>query len=237
MKKENEKYLNIKIEDPTIYLTENKLGRNLKIKKAGVETLWTPDLIEEYLRCKNDIEYFAKKYVKIVNLDKGLVTIDPFPYQVNMWDKFDQFRFNIVLACRQSGKSIAYVVYVLHKIIFTPDYKIALLANKGSTARKILSRVILALEYLPFFLQPGTKTLNRGSIEFDQNSEIYASSTSKDSIRGDSVNCVSGDTKIKIRNKITKEEKEVTMDEFAILINSNNEKPKKTTLWLHISDD
>jgi len=178
------------IVDPTPYTVFDKLGRNPKIKRNGVTTHWTPEMRREYLLCATDIEYFAKKYVKIINLDKGKMNIDPYPYQVNMWNTFQRQRFSVVLAARQSGKSIGYVVFLLHQIIFNQEYKIALLANKGATARQILGRVTLSLENLPFFLQPGTKILNKGSIEFETDSIIYAASTGKDAIRGDSVNMV-----------------------------------------------
>jgi hypothetical protein len=52
----------------------------------------------------------------------------------------------------------------------------------------MLGRVTLALENLPFFLQPGCKTLNKKSIEFSNNSRIVAAATSGNSIRGMSVN-------------------------------------------------
>ena len=44
------------------------------------------------------------------------------------------------------------------------------------------------LENVPFFLQPGTKALNKGSIDFENNSRILASATTTSSIRGLSVN-------------------------------------------------
>ena len=52
----------------------------------------------------------------------------------------------------------------------------------------MLARVTLMLENLPFFLQPGTKALNKGSIEFSNNSKIIAAATSGSSIRGLSIN-------------------------------------------------
>jgi phage FluMu gp28-like protein len=52
----------------------------------------------------------------------------------------------------------------------------------------MLSRVTLALENLPFFLQPGCRALNKGNIEFSNNSEIIAAATSGSSIRGLSIN-------------------------------------------------
>ncbi len=184
-----EKNIKKKFKDPTDYTYGRFLG-NPYIKKARFETKWTEDLLKEWLYCKEDIEYFAKKYVQIINLDLGKINIDPYPYQIKMWKSFSNHRFNIVLAARQSGKSIGYVVWILHKLIFTPDYKIAIAANKGTTARQILSRVSLALKNLPFFLQPGCEEFNKGSITFDTNSNVFAAATSSDSIRGDSVNCV-----------------------------------------------
>jgi hypothetical protein len=52
----------------------------------------------------------------------------------------------------------------------------------------MLARITLALENLPFFLQPGTKALNKGSLEFSNNSKIIAAATSGSSIRGLSIN-------------------------------------------------
>ena len=49
-------------------------------------------------------------------------------------------------------------------------------------------RVTLMLENLPFFLQPGTKALNKRSMEFSNNSRIVSAATSGSSIRGMSVN-------------------------------------------------
>jgi hypothetical protein len=105
-----------------------------------------------------------------------------------MFDHFNDNRFSIVLACRQSGKSISSVAYLLWYALFKPEQTIAVLANKGATAREMLGRITLMLENLPFFLQPGCKALNKGSIEFSNNSRILAAATSGSSIRGMSVN-------------------------------------------------
>jgi len=91
-------------------------------------------------------------------------------------------------ACRQSGKSISSVAYLLWYSIFHPEKTVAILANKGATAREMLARITLMLENLPFFLQPGCKAVNKGSLEFSNNSRILAAATSGSSIRGLSVN-------------------------------------------------
>lgn len=169
-------------------MTNDTYLGNINVKRDGVVQEWTKDEVQEYAKCMQSPAYFAENYVKIISLDKGLVPFKLYPYQKNMFKQFNENRFNIVLACRQSGKSISSVAYLLWFAIFHPEKTIAVLANKGATAREMLQRVTLMLENLPFFLQPGCKTLNKGSIEFSNNSRIIAAATSGSSIRGMSVN-------------------------------------------------
>jgi hypothetical protein len=171
-------------------LKNNELGYlgNPNVKRDGVEAQFTLDEIKEYQKCMQDPAYFATNYIKIISLDQGLVPFDLYDYQKEMFHHFNDNRFSIVLACRQSGKSISSVVYLLWYACFHPEKTIAILANKGATAREMLARITLALENLPFFLQPGCKALNKGSIEFSNNSKIIAAATSGSSIRGLSIN-------------------------------------------------
>ena len=169
-----------------LHQTESYLG-NPNVKRDGVLQAWDEPLVQEYARCMKSPAYFAKQYCKIISLDKGLVPFELYPYQEKMFGDFNEYRFNIVLACRQSGKSISACAYLLWFALFHSEKTIAILANKGATAREMLSRITLMLENIPFFLQPGCKALNKGSIEFSNNSRILAAATSGSSIRGLSV--------------------------------------------------
>lgn len=167
-------------------MNETYLG-NPNVKRDGVVANWNQEEVLEYARCMKDPSYFASKYCKIISLDEGLVPFQLYPYQQQMFTEFNKNRFNIVLACRQSGKSISSVAYLLWYALFHTEKTIAVMANKGATAREMLGRITLMLENLPFFLQPGCKALNKGSIEFSNNSRIVAAATSGSSIRGMSV--------------------------------------------------
>ena len=167
----------------------NYLG-NPNVRGADVEHPWTKEELKEYKKCLDDPKYFAKKYCKVIHLDKGLIPFDLYPYQEKMFDSFTDHRFNIVLACRQSGKSIAVVAYLLWYAIFKGEQVVGVLANKNAIAREMLARITLMLENLPFFLQPGCTALNKGSIGFSNNSRIIAAATSSSSIRGMSLNLV-----------------------------------------------
>src|SRR6056300_1564466 len=166
---------------------ESYLG-NPNVKRDGVLQEWTPDLLLEYKKCMKNPSYFCEKYVKVIALDKGLVPFNLYPYQKDMFHQFQDNRFNVVLACRQSGKSISACAFLLWYALFHSEKTVAVLANKGATAREMLSRITLMLENIPFFLQPGSKALNKGSLEFSNNSGIIAAATSGSSIRGLSVN-------------------------------------------------
>ena len=161
---------------------------NINVKRDGVTHNWTNQEVAEYAKCMKNPSYFASTYCKIISLDEGLVSFELYPYQEKMFNQFNTNRFNIVLACRQSGKSISSVAYLLWFVLFNPEKTVAILANKGATAGEMLQRITLMLENLPFFLQPGCRALNKRSIEFSNNSRIIAAATSGSSIRGMSVN-------------------------------------------------
>lgn len=176
------------IQDTTKSKHDTHYLGNPHVKKDGIQEDWTQEKVAEYAKCMADPAHFATNHLKIINLNDGLVPFELYPYQEEMFKQFNDNRFTVVLACRQSGKSISSVAYLLWYAIFHPEKTVAVLANKGATAREMLSRVTLMLENLPFYLQPGCKVLNKGSIEFSNNSKIFAAATSGSSIRGQSVN-------------------------------------------------
>lgn len=163
---------------------------NAQVKRGGVPHEFTKHEVLEYTRCMNDIDYFTENYVQVISLDHGLVPFKLRGYQKDLLTHYDDNRFSIVLAPRQSGKSIVSVAWLLHFIVFNADKKVAILANKGTTAREMLARFTLMLENLPFFLQPGVETLNKGNIVFSHRSEIIAAATSSSSIRGLALHCI-----------------------------------------------
>ena len=93
--------------------TENWYLGNPNVRGADVEHPWTKEELIEYKKCLDDPVYFAKEYCKIIHLDEGLVPFNLYPYQERMFEHFEDNRFNIILACRQSGKSIAVCAYLL----------------------------------------------------------------------------------------------------------------------------
>lgn len=78
----------------------------------------------------------------------------------------------------------------MHYALFNKAKRIALLANKGDSAREILDRIQLAYENLPRWMQSGVVLWNKGTVEFENGSRIIAASSSSSSIRGKSMSFV-----------------------------------------------
>ena len=173
-------------------MTNKKTGYlgNPNLKAGGVELQFTSDQVKEYIKCSQDPAYFIQKYIKVVSLDEGLVPFNLYDYQKTIVETIHSNRFTIAKLPRQSGKSTTVVSYILHYVLFNQSMNVAILANKQATAREILSRLKLAYEYLPLWLQQGIVEWNKGSIELENGSRIIASSTSASAIRGGSFNMI-----------------------------------------------
>lgn len=167
--------------------------------------------IEEYIRCKKDIIYFAEKYFKIINIDEGEITIQLREYQKKILKAFfepqDNKRHCAVLAGRQVGKSTISTVYILHYALFNADKTIAILANKETTAIEILDRIKLAYSKLPLWLQLGIHNdgWNKKSIKLENNTKIIVAATSKSAISGLSISLLYIDEFAKIQDSLAQD--------------------------------
>lgn len=160
---------------------------NANLKKIGEEIEWTPEMLKEYMKCAQDPIYFSEKYIKIVHVDHGLIPMDMYDYQKEITNKIFNSRRVAVLTARQSGKTTTAVAVILHYILFNEFKTVAILANKGDSAREVLSRVQLAYEALPKWMQQGVEEWNKGNITLENGCKIYAGTTSSSAIRGKSI--------------------------------------------------
>ena len=169
---------------PDVYLG------NPNLKKANVSQGFTPEQVQEYIKCSKDPAYFVTHYIKIVSLDEGVIPFNMYDFQVDMVKKFHDHRFNIAKLPRQSGKSTVVTAYLLWYVLFNANVNVAILANKAATAREMLGRLQLSYENLPKWMQQGILGWNRGSLELENGSKILAASTSASAVRGMSFNVI-----------------------------------------------
>ena len=163
---------------------------NPLIKAQHQEQEFTKEQIAEFAKCAGDPGHFIENYIKIVHLERGLVPFELYGFQKKMVKTFHENRFVICKVGRQSGKSVTVIAYLLWYMLFNESVSVAMLANKAATSRELLSRMQLAYENLPFWLQQGVGVWNKGSFELENGSKIVSSATSSSAIRGSSFNLV-----------------------------------------------
>jgi hypothetical protein len=83
---------------------------NPGIRKAGEQIEYTDELIQEYIKCKEDIIHFAEKYFYIISIDKGKHLIELYDYQKKILkactDTPEDKQHLICKIFRQAGKCV-----------------------------------------------------------------------------------------------------------------------------------
>jgi hypothetical protein len=178
---------------------------NPLLKASSVPINFTQEQIEEVIKCTKDPIYFIKNYCKIISLDKGLINFELYEYQ----EKFilDMHNNNRIISMqpRQMGKTQTVAAYLLYYAIFNDHKTVAILANKASASREIMSRFQLMYEHLPKWLQQGVVTWNKGDIELENGSKVFTAATSGAGIRGKSVNFLYVDEAAIIPNTVAED--------------------------------
>ena len=124
-------------------------------------------------------------------------------------------------------------IYALWYVLNNPDKNVLLLANKEDTAIEIFGRIKLAYMELPNWLKPGVEKWDQTKMILTNGSRITVSTTTESAARGFTINlllldefafvdCLDFNTKIKIRNKITKIEEEITIGDLYLRLAKNN---------------
>lgn len=74
------------------------------VRRSGVAFKMTQEEIDEYIKCKVDIHYFANNYCKIKLEDGSVGQMRLRDYQRDILDLYTDNRFSILMASRQVGK-------------------------------------------------------------------------------------------------------------------------------------
>lgn len=178
---------------------------NSQLKSAGVSIPFTKENVEEYALCAKDPVYFIENYCKIISLDMGLIPFKLYECQVEKVKVIHENRKVILMEGRQQGKTTTSAAYILWYTIFQDSKTVAILANKATAAREVLSRYQLMYENLPKWMQQGVTVWNKGDIELENNSKVFTAATSASGIRGKSVNMLYVDETAIIPNNVAEQ--------------------------------
>jgi hypothetical protein len=169
---------------------------------ADFQIEWTTEMIQELIKCEQDIVHFASNHFFIRSPDKGRHQIDLYDAQRDILKDLQHNRFLAWVASRQVGKTTLMTIYALWLASFFDDQSIIIVANKESTAKMILKRIQLAYKELANWIKPGVTEWSKTSVEFANGSFIKISTTSGDAARGESCSCLILDEAAFIRREI-----------------------------------
>ena len=168
-----------RIENP---FYENTIG----LRKAGLTFRMSAGEIDEYVKCKMDVHHFAEKYCWVKGEKGEPVKLKLRDYQKEILDNFFNNRFNILMASRQTGKTISSSIMMLHFVLFNNNKNVLVTANKLDTAVEVLDKMREIYQRLPFFLQQGILNWNQKFMVFENKSRIKGFATTKTASIGQS---------------------------------------------------
>ena len=159
-------------------------------KKAHTKEKFTEAQVQDLLQCADPVEgymYFVNNFFHIQHPTKGKMKFEPFQYQERLLHSYHDFRFNINMMPRQSGKTTCAAGYLLWYAMFHPDQTILVAAHKYTGAQEIMQRIRYGYELCADHIRCGVVSYNKGSIEFDNGSRIVSQTTTSTTGRGMSI--------------------------------------------------
>jgi len=159
-------------------------------KKAHSTDSYTEEQIEQLasrMDASNGYLYFAEHFAYIQHPVKGKLLFDPFEYQERLMQSYHDYRFNINMLPRQTGKTTCAAVYLAWYAMFHADQTILIAAHKYTGAQEIMQRIRYVYELCPDHIRAGVTSYNKQSIEFENGSRIIAQTTTDNTGRGLSI--------------------------------------------------
>lgn len=162
------------------------LGKNTNLLKPNLVFKHTKEEIDDYIKCKYDIIYFASKCYLMTT--EGLQPCILRDYQEGYLKHLSAHNYSMFLSCRQSGKSVTTAIDCLHEILFNNDKAGLILSKSGPAGVDLLRKIKDMYLYLPYYLKIGTMKWNQQSISFDNNSTISTEAFSPTAGLGQTIN-------------------------------------------------
>ena len=142
------------------------------------------DLRKEIKRCKNDFEYFSRKYLKVVTKDSRLAPLHLNDAQKGMVRSFASNRHLMLLKARQLGSTTGIAAYFFWDALFHSHMSVAVVAHTDEAVKRIFEIYRRFYANLPEFLKLETTKSRENEIKFVTGSGIKVGSASTQSFRG-----------------------------------------------------
>lgn len=177
---------------------------------------------------ENDKEVYAKDsinaMIKTIDGVSKVIGIEKSDDSLPMYDLELSYHHKYYTDDILSHNTTTVAAFLLHMALFNKDYTIAILANKKPQAEEILDRLKTMYQNLPWWLQVGVKRWNIRDILLTigkRGTSVLTESTVGSSIRGKSVNCLSGDTIVTLKHDDSGEEFTFSLERLYEVLNND----------------
>lgn len=154
-------------------------------------------------------EVFAKdslgKRIKSKNGLSTVISVIPTGEYENMYDLTVDGDHLYYTDGILSHNTSTFAADIMHDIIFTEDYKVALSSYNNSAVLDFMTRIQYIYENLPFWLKPACVVYNKFSIRFDNNSSVFGQVCQPNFCRGKTVQRIILDELAFVDAKISEE--------------------------------
>jgi len=164
---------------------------DINLRRENLPFEYTPEEIEELAKCKSSLLYFAINYCVITTPSGRKLLKDAGglrDFQEQILKAYKDNPLNILMASRQTGKTVTSAIFMLWFLLFHPEKTALCVADNFTTTKELIDKFRIALEGLPFYMKPGIDTINQSNIKFDSNSRLVGRTTTKKSGIGLTVN-------------------------------------------------
>ena len=142
------------------------------------------DVHGEIARCRNDFQYFASRYLKIVTKDSRLENLNINSAQRAIVGSFSENRHLMLLKARQLGSTTGIAAYFFWDALFNTHMSVAVVAHTDEAVKRIFEIYRRFYDNLPPFLKLETVKSRENEIKFVTGSGIKVGSASTQSFRG-----------------------------------------------------
>ena len=150
-------------------------------------------ILKEVKLCKDDFEYFANTYLKIINKDDKLVPLHLNNIQSSIHEELKDNSFLCILKSRQMGSSTYIAARFFWEALFNTNTRIAVVAHTHAAVKNIYQIYQRFYQYLPSFLKIQTTAASANELAFVTGSSIKIGTANSQNFRGSTFTCIHRD--------------------------------------------
>lgn len=147
-------------------------------------------ILKEVQRCKDDFEYFANTYLKIIDKNDKLIPLTLNNIQTKIHQELFDNNFVCILKSRQMGSSTYIAARFFWEALFNTNTRIAVVAHTHAAVKNIYTIYQRYYQNLPSFLKIQTTAASANELAFVTGSSIKIGTANSQNFRGSTFTCI-----------------------------------------------